>query len=74
MLPPFRTRVVSPIIDVIDWRTFQYNATQWPVRGMFDWRLDFHWESYTWMPDEDPDAAVRALRWVKGHICRAYRS
>ncbi|TNM93007.1 hypothetical protein fugu_018409 [Takifugu bimaculatus] len=57
-----RTRVVSPIIDVIDWRTFQYNATQWPVRGVFDWRLDFHWESYTWMPDGDPDAAVQALR------------
>uniref|UniRef100_A0A3Q4BWV7 Polypeptide N-acetylgalactosaminyltransferase n=1 Tax=Mola mola TaxID=94237 RepID=A0A3Q4BWV7_MOLML len=45
VFPPFRTRVVSPIIDVIDWQTFQYNATQWPVRGLFDWRLDFHWES-----------------------------
>uniref|UniRef100_A0A8D3AU42 Polypeptide N-acetylgalactosaminyltransferase n=1 Tax=Scophthalmus maximus TaxID=52904 RepID=A0A8D3AU42_SCOMX len=40
-----RTRVVSPIMDVIDWRTFQYNATQWPVRGVFDWKLDFYWES-----------------------------
>ncbi|KAL0961834.1 hypothetical protein UPYG_G00332280 [Umbra pygmaea] len=39
-----RTRVVSPIIDVIDGQTFQYNATQWPHRGVFDWRLDFHWE------------------------------
>ncbi|XP_019905762.2 polypeptide N-acetylgalactosaminyltransferase 15 isoform X2 [Esox lucius] len=40
-----RTRVVSPIIDIIDWQTFQYNATQWPQRGVFDWRLDFYWET-----------------------------
>lgn len=60
-----RSRVVSPIIDVIDWRTFQYNATQWPVRGLFNWRLDFRWEL---MQDEDPDSAVRALRWVKDDI------
>uniref|UniRef100_A0A3B3I3U8 Glycosyltransferase 2-like domain-containing protein n=1 Tax=Oryzias latipes TaxID=8090 RepID=A0A3B3I3U8_ORYLA len=39
-----RSRVVSPVMDVIDWKTFQYNATQWPVRGVFDWRLDFYWE------------------------------
>ncbi|XP_046875454.1 polypeptide N-acetylgalactosaminyltransferase 15-like [Hypomesus transpacificus] len=39
-----RTRVVSPIMDVINWQTFGYNATQWPVRGVFDWKLDFHWE------------------------------
>ncbi|CAB1320586.1 unnamed protein product [Coregonus sp. 'balchen'] len=40
-----RTRVVSPIIDVIDWQTFGYNAAQWPHRGVFDWRLDFNWET-----------------------------
>ncbi|KAF3707578.1 Polypeptide N-acetylgalactosaminyltransferase 15 [Channa argus] len=50
-----RTRVVSPIIDVIDWETFQYNATQWPVRGVFDWRLDFYWESNPQLQDKDPD-------------------
>lgn len=58
--------MVSPIIDVIDWRTFQYNATQWPVRGVFNWQLDFHWESYTLLQDTDPDSAVGALRWVNG--------
>uniref|UniRef100_H3DK58 Polypeptide N-acetylgalactosaminyltransferase n=1 Tax=Tetraodon nigroviridis TaxID=99883 RepID=H3DK58_TETNG len=57
-----RTRVVSPIIDAIDWRTFRYNATQWPVRGVFNWRLDFRWESHTLLPDKDPGSAVRALR------------
>ncbi|KAK2830224.1 hypothetical protein Q5P01_018155 [Channa striata] len=50
-----RTRVVSPIIDVIDRQTFQYNATQWPVRGVFDWRLDFYWESNPQLHDQDPD-------------------
>uniref|UniRef100_A0A673ZK47 Polypeptide N-acetylgalactosaminyltransferase n=1 Tax=Salmo trutta TaxID=8032 RepID=A0A673ZK47_SALTR len=48
-----RTRVVSPIIDVIDWQTFQYNATQWPHRGVFDWRLDFNWETLSQQEDQD---------------------
>ncbi|TNN72195.1 Polypeptide N-acetylgalactosaminyltransferase 15 [Liparis tanakae] len=57
-----RTRVVSPIMDVIDWQTFQYNATQWPVRGVFDWRLDFSWESNPQLQDKDPDSAVRPVQ------------
>ncbi|XP_022603118.1 polypeptide N-acetylgalactosaminyltransferase 15 [Seriola dumerili] len=57
-----RTKVVSPIMDVIDWQTFQYNATQWPVRGVFDWRLDFHWELNLPLQDKDPDSAVQPLR------------
>uniref|UniRef100_A0AAQ4QFS5 Polypeptide N-acetylgalactosaminyltransferase n=1 Tax=Gasterosteus aculeatus aculeatus TaxID=481459 RepID=A0AAQ4QFS5_GASAC len=54
-----RTRVVSPIMDVIDWQTFEYNATQWPVIGVFDWRLDFHWESNSRL--QDKDSAARPL-------------
>lgn len=55
--------MVSPIIDLIDWQTFQYNATQWPVRGVFDWRLDFHWDSSGLQPQERvSDSAVEALR------------
>lgn len=54
--------MVSPIIDVIDWQTFRYNATQWPVRGVFDWRLDFRWESSLQLQDKDSDSAVEALR------------
>ncbi|XP_033980912.1 polypeptide N-acetylgalactosaminyltransferase 15-like [Trematomus bernacchii] len=57
-----RTRVVSPIMDVIDWQTFQYNATQWPVRGVFDWRLDFYWESKPELQEKDPDSAVRPVQ------------
>ncbi|KAJ7991531.1 hypothetical protein DPEC_G00284840 [Dallia pectoralis] len=48
-----RTRVVSPIIDIIDWQTFQYNATQWPHRGVFDWRLDFYWETLSLQKHQD---------------------
>ncbi|KAM4629975.1 polypeptide N-acetylgalactosaminyltransferase 15-like [Polymixia lowei] len=57
-----RTRVVSPIMDVIDWQTFQYNATRWPVRGVFDWRLDFHWESNPQPQGKDPDSAIQPVR------------
>ncbi|CAL8297441.1 unnamed protein product [Lota lota] len=56
-----RTRVVSPVMDVIDWHTFQYNATRWPVRGVFDWRLDFHWESYPQPQALDLDSVVQPV-------------
>uniref|UniRef100_A0A668VG32 Polypeptide N-acetylgalactosaminyltransferase n=1 Tax=Oreochromis aureus TaxID=47969 RepID=A0A668VG32_OREAU len=57
-----RTRVVSPIMDVIDWQTFRYNATQWPIRGVFDWRLDFFWESIPELQDKEPEMAVQPLQ------------
>lgn len=56
-----RTRVVSPVMDMIDWQTFQYNATQWPVRGVFDWRLDFHWQSNFQLQQRDADSAVQPV-------------
>ncbi|XP_059899605.1 polypeptide N-acetylgalactosaminyltransferase 15-like [Gadus macrocephalus] len=56
-----RTRVVSPVVDLIDWHTFQYNATRWPVRGVFDWRLDFHWESYPQPQALDKDSVVQPV-------------
>ncbi|NXP68005.1 GLT15 acetylgalactosaminyltransferase, partial [Chloropsis cyanopogon] len=39
-----RNSVVSPVIDVIDWKTFQYYHSVGLYRGAFDWKLDFHWE------------------------------
>ncbi|XP_039561024.1 polypeptide N-acetylgalactosaminyltransferase 15 isoform X1 [Passer montanus] len=39
-----RNSVVSPVIDVIDWKTFQYYHSVGVHRGVFDWKLDFHWE------------------------------
>lgn len=40
-----RSRVVSPVIDVIDWKTFQYYPSKDPQRGVLDWKLDLHWEA-----------------------------
>ncbi|EHH16779.1 hypothetical protein EGK_12124 [Macaca mulatta] len=39
-----RSRVVSPVIDVIDWKTFRYYPSKDLQRGVLDWKLDFHWE------------------------------
>ncbi|XP_037380615.1 polypeptide N-acetylgalactosaminyltransferase 15 [Talpa occidentalis] len=39
-----RSRVVSPVIDVIDWKTFRYEPSTDLQRGVLDWKLDFHWE------------------------------
>ncbi|XP_065522071.1 polypeptide N-acetylgalactosaminyltransferase 15 isoform X3 [Lathamus discolor] len=39
-----RNSVVSPVIDVIDWKTFQYYHSMGLHRGVFDWKLNFHWE------------------------------
>ncbi|XP_021497397.1 polypeptide N-acetylgalactosaminyltransferase 15 [Meriones unguiculatus] len=39
-----RSRVVSPVIDVIDWKTLQYSASTELQRGVLDWKLDFRWE------------------------------
>eukprot|EP00048_Salpingoeca_helianthica_P004683 m.79839 g.79839 ORF g.79839 m.79839 type:complete len:615 (-) comp13297_c3_seq2:25-1869(-) len=40
-----KTRVVSPIIDVIDMDTFAYLQTVSSLRGGFSWDMQFLWES-----------------------------
>nr|XP_060637971.1 polypeptide N-acetylgalactosaminyltransferase 15 [Anolis sagrei ordinatus] len=42
-----RSRIVSPVIDIINWKTFQYYHTMDLQRGVFDWKLDFHWKPLT---------------------------
>ncbi|KAJ0003608.1 hypothetical protein NQD34_008706, partial [Periophthalmus magnuspinnatus] len=39
-----RTLVVSPLLDVLDAQSRKYSASPWPLRGVWDWRLDFHWD------------------------------
>lgn len=35
---------MSPVIDVIDWKTLQYSPAKELHRGVLDWKLDFRWE------------------------------
>ncbi|XP_069812735.1 polypeptide N-acetylgalactosaminyltransferase 4-like, partial [Dendropsophus ebraccatus] len=42
------TAVVCPVIDTIDWNTFEfYMQTSEPMIGGFDWRLTFQWHAVT---------------------------
>ncbi|XP_040208886.1 polypeptide N-acetylgalactosaminyltransferase 15 [Rana temporaria] len=38
-----RNRIVSPILDVIDWKMYDYYHSPDLRQGVFDWKLDFHW-------------------------------
>ncbi|KFO92837.1 Polypeptide N-acetylgalactosaminyltransferase 15, partial [Buceros rhinoceros silvestris] len=59
-----RNSVISPVIDVIDWKTFQYYHSVGLHRGVFDWKLNFHWEP---VPEHEekvrqsPISPIRAL-------------
>ncbi|XP_066571779.1 polypeptide N-acetylgalactosaminyltransferase 15-like isoform X2 [Amia ocellicauda] len=58
-----RSRVLSPVIDSINWNTFQYHGSPHPQRGVFDWKLDFHWEpvpKYQQKKHESPIHPVRS--------------
>lgn len=61
------TAVVCPVIDVIDWNTFQYlgNSGE-PQIGGFDWRLVFTWHT---IPEHEqkrrhsPTDVIRCIMW-----------
>ncbi|XP_056375894.1 polypeptide N-acetylgalactosaminyltransferase 15 isoform X2 [Hyla sarda] len=38
-----RNCIVSPVLDVIDGRTYKYYHSMDLRQGVFDWNLDFHW-------------------------------
>ncbi|NXY47633.1 GLT15 acetylgalactosaminyltransferase, partial [Ceuthmochares aereus] len=66
-----RNSVISPVIDVIDWKTFQYYHSARQHRGVFDWKLNFHWEP---VPEHEekvrqsPISPIRRLLLFKGNL------
>ncbi|CAH2282721.1 polypeptide N-acetylgalactosaminyltransferase 15 [Pelobates cultripes] len=38
-----RNRIVSPVLDTINWKTYEYYYSADLRQGVFDWNLDFHW-------------------------------
>ncbi|XP_024065357.2 polypeptide N-acetylgalactosaminyltransferase 15 [Terrapene carolina triunguis] len=57
-----RNRIVSPILDVIDWKTFQYYHSVDLQRGGFDWKLDFHWEPLPEHEEKVRQSAISPIR------------
>ncbi|XP_060104710.1 polypeptide N-acetylgalactosaminyltransferase 15 [Heteronotia binoei] len=53
-----RSLIVSPVIDVIDWKTFQYYPSKDQQRGVFDWKLDFHWKP---LPESEEKARLSPI-------------
>uniref|UniRef100_A0A3B3ZS69 Glycosyltransferase 2-like domain-containing protein n=1 Tax=Periophthalmus magnuspinnatus TaxID=409849 RepID=A0A3B3ZS69_9GOBI len=60
-----RTLVVSPLLDVLDAQSRKYSASPWPLRGVWDWRLDFHWD-----PSSPPNCGSTMLL----QLCVPFRS
>ncbi|KAH0502377.1 Polypeptide N-acetylgalactosaminyltransferase 15 [Microtus ochrogaster] len=57
-----RSRVVSPVIDVIDWKTLQYSAVKQLQRGVLDWKLDFQWEPLGEQEQEALSSPISPIR------------
>lgn len=60
-----RSRVLSPVIDVIDWKTFQYYPSKDMQRGVLDWKLDFHWEP---LPESERKALMSPISPIRSPV------
>ncbi|XP_014034012.2 polypeptide N-acetylgalactosaminyltransferase 12 isoform X1 [Salmo salar] len=61
--------VVCPVIDVIDWNTFQYLGNPGePQIGGFDWRLVFTWHSVPEYEQKHRRSAIDVIRSVVPYI------
>ncbi|XP_061320860.1 polypeptide N-acetylgalactosaminyltransferase 15 isoform X2 [Pezoporus flaviventris] len=57
-----RNSVISPVIDVIDWKTFQYYHSVSLHRGVFDWKLNFHWEPVPEREEKVRQSSISPIR------------
>lgn len=60
-----RSCVVSPVIDVIDWKTLQYSPSTELQRGVLDWKLDFRWEP---LPEQQRKALPSPISPVRSPV------
>lgn len=63
--------MVCPVIDVIDWNTFQYlgNSGE-PQIGGFDWRLVFTWHTVPEHEQKLRRSPIDVIRCVCGTYCK----
>lgn len=55
--------IVCPVIDTIDWNTFEfYMQTDEPMIGGFDWRLTFQWHSVPEMERKRRKSRIDPIR------------
>lgn len=61
--------VVCPVIDVIDWNTFEYlgNAGE-PQIGGFDWRLVFTWHTIPEREQKRRKSKTDVIRLIFMHL------
>ncbi|XP_028674040.1 polypeptide N-acetylgalactosaminyltransferase 15-like [Erpetoichthys calabaricus] len=57
-----RHRVVAPVLDVIDLKSFQYLQMIDQQRGVIDWNLDFHWEPLPVSQTEKERSPISPIR------------
>ncbi|XP_058513161.1 polypeptide N-acetylgalactosaminyltransferase 15 isoform X3 [Ochotona princeps] len=60
-----RSRVVSPVIDSVDWKTLQYQPSKELQRGVLDWKLDFHWEP---LPEHEKKALQSPISPIRSPV------
>ncbi|KFU85126.1 Polypeptide N-acetylgalactosaminyltransferase-like 2 [Chaetura pelagica] len=68
-----RNSVVSPVIDVIDWKTFQYYHSVGLHRGVFDWKLDFHWEPVPEHEEKVRQSPISPIREKRRWIMQSHK-
>ncbi|XP_023571489.1 polypeptide N-acetylgalactosaminyltransferase 15 [Octodon degus] len=60
-----RSRVVAPVIHMIDWKTFQYRPSEELHWGVLDWKLDFFWDP---LPEQERKALLSPISPIRSPV------